>query len=398
MIIQSTYPPARRGKIVIWGLLASRPFGGMTWQVLHHLAGMRRLGFDVWYVEDSDTPVLHPTTYWPTSDYAANVAYLARQMQSVGLGDRWIFRPPSVYDTCFGARNLAGLAQLYKEADAVFNLCGAHELRPEHDVIRCLVYLETDPVETQVGVANQEIRTIEALAAYDHLFTYGENLGTPGCRVPIERFVWQPTRPPVCVDWWTTIDLPAAGAPLTTIANWKHTGKDVSWQGEIYHWSKHYEFLRFITLPRRSPLPLELALGGISDDELAQVRSHGWRIVPSVSLSDPDAYREYIRASCGELTVAKEQYVRLRTGWFSDRSVCYLAAGRPVITQDTGFGDILPTGEGLFAFATIDEALAAIETVSRDYARHAAAAHQIAQEFFAAEHVLGDVLRQVGLL
>ncbi len=397
MILPSTYPPAKRGKIVLWGLLASRPFGGMTWQVLHHLVGKRRLGLDIWYVEDSDTPVLHPTTYWPTSEYADNVAYLARQMESVGLGDRWIFRPPSVYNTCFGAHDLAGLAQLYKEADAVFNLCGAHELRPEHDGIRCLVYLETDPVETQVGVANQELRTIQALAAYNHLFTYGENLGTPDCLVPIEQFIWQPTRPPVCVDWWTTTDMPAAGAPLTTIANWRHTGKDVSWQGEIYHWSKHYEFLRFITLPTRSPLPLELALGGISDDELPQVRRHGWRIVPSVSVSDPGAYRDYIRASLGEFTVAKEQYVRLRTGWFSDRSVCYLAAGRPVIIQDTALGKVIPTGEGLFTFNTMEDIVAAVEAINTDYARHSCAARCIAEDYFRAETVLAKVFDIVGL-
>jgi hypothetical protein len=397
MILPSAYPPAKRGKIVLWGLLASRPFGGMTWQVLHHLAGMRRLGFDVWYVEDSDTPVLHPTTYWPTSDYDANVAYLAQHMESVGLGDRWIFRPPSVYDTCFGARNLAGLAQLYKEADAVFNLCGAHALRPEHDVIRCLVYLETDPVETQVGVAHQELRTIQALAAYNHLFTYGENLGAPDCLVPIQRFVWQPTRPPVCVDWWTTTDLPAVGAPLTTIANWRHSGKDVIWQGEVYHWSKHYEFLRFITLPRQSLLPLELALGGLSDDELPQVHRYGWRIIPSTSVSDPGAYRNYICASLGEFTVAKEQYVRLRTGWFSDRSVCYLAAGRPVITQDTAFGNVIPTGEGLFAFNTMEDIVAAVEAISADYARHSRAARCIAEEYFRAETILAKIFDVLGL-
>jgi hypothetical protein len=190
--------------------------------------------------------------------------------------------------------------------------------------------------------------------------------------------------------------LPAAGAPLTTIANWRHTGKDVSWQGEIYHWSKHYEFLRFITLPTRSPLPLELALGGISDDELPQVRRHGWRIVPSVSVSDPGAYRDYIRASLGEFTVAKEQYVRLRTGWFSDRSVCYLAAGRPVIIQDTALGNVIPTGEGLFTFNTMEDIVAAVEAINTDYARHSRAARCIAEDYFRAETVLAkvfDVLR-----
>jgi hypothetical protein len=318
-------------------------------------------------------------------------------MASVGLGDRWIFRPPSVYDTCFGARNPAGLAQLYKEADAVVNLCGAHELRPEHEVIRCLVYLETDPVEMQVSVANHDIRTIRALVDYNYLFTYGENLGAPDCLVPIERFVWQPTRPPVCIDWWTTTDLPAAGAPLTTIANWKHTSKDVVWQDEIYYWSKHYEFLRFITLPRQSLLPLELALGGISDEELSQVRRHGWRIVPSTSVSDPGAYHDYIRASLGEFTVAKDQNVRLRSGWFSDRSACYLAAGRPVITQDTAFGNVIPTGEGLFAFNTMEDIVAAVEAISADYARHSHAARCIAEEYFRAETVLAKIFDVLGL-
>jgi hypothetical protein len=370
----------------------------MTWQVLHHLAGLRRLGLDVWYVEDSDTPLLDPTTYWPTWEYAANLAYLARQMDSLGLGERWAFRPPSVYDTCVGACTLAELRQLYKDADAVFNLCGSQELRPEHAAIRCPVYLETDPAENQIGVASGHTRTIQELAAYTHLFTYGENLGAPDCGVPVERFVWQPTRPPVCVDWWTTHDAPSAAAALTTIANWKHTGKDVLWQGEVYHWSKHYEFLRFITLPSRSVLPLELALGGISDEETVQVRDAGWRIVPSVGVAEPEAYRQYVRASRGEFTVAKEQYVRLRTGWSSDRSVCYLAAGRPVITQDTGCGNILPTGRGLLVFSTLEEAAAAIESVAHNYAAHAAAAHQIACEYFAAERVLGAVCRTVGLL
>ncbi len=398
MLFPQKYPPAKRGKIVLWGLLASSPFGGMTWQVLHHLAGLRRLGFDVWYVEDSDRPVYHPTTYWPTADSAANVAYLARQMQSLGLGDRWIFRPPGVYDRCYGARDLAGLRSLYKEAEAVLNLCGAQELRPEHHEVRCLVYLETDPVASQIGVTAGHRQTIETLAAHHHLFTYGENLGAPDCRVPLERFHWQPTRPPVCLDWWTTSAPPAADAALTTVANWKHTGKDIVWQGETYYWSKHLEFQHFINLPARSALPLELAIGGVRDAERADMHNHGWRVVPSVSLAEPRAYREYIRASRGEFTVAKDQNIRLRSGWFSDRSACYLAAGRPVITQDTGFGNIIPTGAGLFAFTTEDEALEAIEIVARDYERQAAAARHIAQEFFAAERVLGDVLRRIGLL
>jgi hypothetical protein len=397
-MLLTPYPPARRGTIVLWGLLASAPFGGMTWQVLHHLAGLRRLGFDVWYVEDSDRLVYDPATYWPTAEYSANLAYLARHMQSIGLQERWIFRPPAVYDRCYGARSLAGLQQLYKEADVALNLCGAQELRAEHQSIQCRVYVETDPVSNQIGVANGHQPTIAALAGHHLLFTYGENFGAADCKVPLERFCWHPTRPPVCLDWWSPAAPPGPGAALTTVANWRHTGKDLVWQGETYYWSKHYEFLRCLDLPARSALPLELAIGAINDDECAHLRQYGWRLVPSVRLAEPADYREYIRASRGEFTVAKDQNIRLRSGWFSDRSACYLAAHRPVITQDTGFGSILPTGAGLFAFATAAEALAAIDVIAHDYARQAAAAGDIAQEFFAAERVLGDMLRHIGLL
>lgn len=398
MILSSKYPPANRGRIVIWGLLASSPFGGMIWQVLHHIVGLRRLGFDVWYVEDSNRLLYDPVTYWPTSEYSANVKCLSQQMESVGLRDRWIFRAPGVWDSCMGATDLSGLTNLYREADVVFNLCGAQELRPNHNVIRCLIYLQTDPVADQVSVANGDLKKIQELDAYDYLFTYGENLGAPDCLVPVERYRWYPTRPPVCLDWWSTADNPASGEALTTVANWKHTGKDVVWRGESWRWSKHHAFLRFIKLPLRSTLPLELAVGAISDDDESLLRKNGWRIVPSVSVVDPSTYRDYIRGSLGEFTVAKEQVVRPRSGWFSDRSVCYLAAGRPVIMQDTGFGNSLPTGKGLFSFSTQDEALAAIEEVARDYAAHSAAAFDIAKEYFEAERVVGDICRKVGLL
>jgi len=214
----------------------------------------------------------------------------------------------------------------------------------------------------------------------------------------MERFVWHPTRPPVCLDWWANDYVPAKDAALTTVANWHHAGKDVNWQGETYYWSKHQEFLRFSSLPSRSPLPLELALGAISRKEATQMRSKGWRIVQSANLAEPDVYRDYIRDSRGEFTVTKDQYVRPRSGWFSDRSACYLAAGRPVITQDTGVGNSLPTGDGLFSFSTEDEALAAIEAIAHDYRHHSAAALEIAREYFDAERVLGDMLRRVGLL
>jgi hypothetical protein len=141
-----------------------------------------------------------------------------------------------------------------------------------------------------------------------------------------------------------------------------------------------------------------MAVGAIGQADQEMLRARGWHLIPATALADPDEYRGYIRESLGEFTIAKEQYVRPRSGWFSDRSVCYLAAARPVITQDTGFGELIPTGEGLFAFSSEEEALEAIQALAREYARHSAAAIEIAQEFFSAEQVLGGLLSETGLL
>jgi hypothetical protein len=215
------------------------------------------------------------------------------------------------------------------------------------------------------------------------------------------------------LDWWASPPA-SAPAPFTTIANWRQAGKDVEWNGETYTWSKHHEFLKIIELPRRTRQPLELALAlksTVRDDadgwvlgneeEIEAVRllrSHGWRVTNGLGLSrTPGPYRDYIVSSRGELTVAKDQNVRLRSGWFSDRSVCYLAAGRPVITQDTGFGKAVPTGEGLFAFTSTDDILAAIESINGDYDRHQRAARAVAEEYFRAETVLARLLQDAGL-
>ena len=370
----------------------------MTWQVLHHIAGFRRLGFDVWYVEDSDISVFSPSTWWPTWDYSETVQFLGSHMDFIGLGDRWVFRPSSVSHSCFGALDVGGLAQLYCEADAVFNLCGSHKPRPDHSSIRCLVYLETDPVMVQIGVAEGDEDLIRYLDSYSHLFTYGENLGAGDCQVPMERFAWHPTRPPVCVDWWKNAGCPKREARLTTVANWDTTGKDVVWNGQIYRWRKDVQFAPFIGLPARSVLPLEMALVGISKEKIASLRKAGWQITSGTELSKPAVYRDYMRNSRGEFTVAKEQVAAPQSGWFSDRSVCYLAAGRPVITQETGFSKFIPAGEGLFSFSTTDEALEAIEAVAGNYERHSKAAGETAREYFAAEKVLGKILATIGLM
>ena len=397
MQLQCDYPPKSRGRVIVWGLMANSPFGGMVWQAYHYLVPLRKLGFDVWYVEDTDEYSFDPGSYMPTWNPESNVRLLAGFMERIGLPDRWLVRRPN-QEECFGSRDYSDLLQLYHEADAAINLCGAQEPRESHEPIRCRIYLETDPVKNQVAVAGDDQACIEMLAQYDHLFTYGENLGSDDCRVPIERFHWETTRPPVYTEWWATDQPPADDSSLTSVANWRHQGKDVVWNGETWRWSKHYEFLKFIGLPQRAALPMELSVGAISREDRESLLNNGWRVQPSSRLEVPEVYRQYVRESRGEFTVAKEQYVKPRSGWFSDRSVCYLAAGRPVVTQDTAFGKRIPTGEGLFCYSDQDGALAAIEAIAADYKRHSKAAAEIAREYFDADKVIAGVLRHVGLL
>jgi hypothetical protein len=405
--ISGRYPSAHRGKIIVWGMMATLPFGGMLWQVYHYLVGLRRLGFDVWYVEDSDRSVYDPIHQNPTMECSGNLALLAQFMSLIGLKDRWVFRAPGTTD-CFGAMDWTGLKSLYGEVEAAINLCGCQEPRQEHLDIGCRIYLETDPVENQVAVALGHKELIDRLDAYNFHFTYGENFGSPDCLVPLARYEWRTTRPPVIIDLWSEARLPPPGAALTTIAKlnhkstdigWKGYGsKDVRWNGSVWRWSKNYELLKYIHVPLRSKLPVEISTGALSRESCQILQSNAWRIRDAALLNDPLAYREYIQTSLGEFTVAKEQYVAPRTGWFSDRSVCYLAARRPVIMQDTGFSKRIPVGAGLFAFSSYTEVEAAIDAIARNYALHSTAALEVAQEYFDADKVIRRMFSTVGLI
>jgi GT2 family glycosyltransferase len=260
------------------------------------------------------------------------------------------------------------------------------------------VYIGTDPVEREVELAAGVQDAIDLMTPHCAFFTWGENYGRPDCRVPFTtRFPFKATRQPVVLDFWD-----AAGTCLTdaftTIAGWRQLWREVTIDGELYHWSKHYEFEKFIDLPGRTRKAFELMLSGCDERDAAALEARGWRVRDAAGISgDVDAYRQYIRGSRAEFTVAKDQNVRLRSGWFSDRSATYLAAGRPVVTQDTGFGNILPTGEGLFAFSTIDDILGAVDAIDSDYPRHSRRASEIAHEYFDAARVLTRLLSDVGL-
>src|SRR5262249_21152319 len=214
---------------------------------------------------------------------------------------------------------------------------------------------------------------------------------------PLGPFTWRKTRPPVLLDEWDAPTDPAARY-FTTVASFQNKGKNVVWRGQTYQWSEESNFVAILDLPKRTPQPLHIAVKPENPAIAARVRAAGWHLIdPEETSHDLDGYRAFIQRSRGELTVAKDIYVRPRSGWFSDRSVCYLAAGRPVVTQDTGFGKFIETGSGLFAFSTMDEAVEAPARLNRDYAAHPAGARRVAAEAFGAEPVLRRFLADAGL-
>lgn len=384
-------------RIVVVGTLASDPYAGMAWMHMQIVVGLLRLGHDVYYFETTSSWPYDPIQQSRVCESDYSVSYLARVAESFGLRDRWAYRR-SYGDKAWFGLDQARAEDLLAHADVVLNVAGATRLAEEGLKVGRLVYFGTDPVYQEIAFASgdEDIRTL--IEEHDEFVTYGENIGTFDCPVPPFPRLRAKTRQPVLLDLWES------GAPVknefTTVCNWKQNGRDIEFQGKTYYWSKDQEFLKFIDLPRAIRQPIELATNLVSMESgaRAMLESHGWRLVDAEPFTtDPWPYREYVRASPAEFTVAKDQNVRLNSGWFSERSACYLAAGRPVITQDTGFSKFLPTGEGLFAFKAMEEILVAFETIRSDYERHSRAAHAIAEEHFRAEKVLAKLVADLGV-
>lgn len=387
--------PPHKGKIIVFGILFFYPLAGVTFQFLHYLLGLRRLGYDPYYVEDSARWIYDPILNDISPDVTGNIAMVLPALRAHGFADRWAFRGQYPGGTCHGLSESA-LLQLYRDADAFLNVTGAQELREEHLACPHRVYVESDPFVPQVKVAGGDQGMIDWLAAHHHHFSFGENLGAEDCAVPIERFQWLPTRQPVAMDLWKGA-APRGGDTYNTITTWHNKGKDIEYRGETYYWTKDREFEKFLKLPSRRPVPFELA--ATVDAAVAEkLRGHGWGQTDSIAISrDFDRYRSYIQNARGEFTVARDQYVRPRTGWFSDRSVCYLASGRPVITQETGFSKTIPSGKGLFGFQTMEDIERAVDVIESDYEGNCRAARDIAAEYFGAEKVLASLMSRAGL-
>jgi hypothetical protein len=379
-------------------MLTRMPVAGVAWVTISYLLGFQRLGCDVYYVEQhARTPgeLMETGESGDGADKAA--AYIARILGSVDLGDRWAYQALNSDGVLYGMSQSA-VSQLFRRADLIVNLHGSAVISAEQSATGRLVYIGTDPVQVEIELYNNVQRTIEYLAPHAAFFTWGSNYGHPDCKLPIsDRFHLVPTLPPVIMDFWNE-QKQGPGPFFTTIGNWRQDDRPIEFEGEVYHWSKHLEFLKFLDLPHRTDQTFELALSHCHPSARERLQRKGWLVRDGLEVSrDPDTYRAYIARSRGEFTVAKDQNVRLRSGWFSERSASYLAAGRPVITQETGFSNVLPSGEGLFGFLTMDEILAAVEAINSDYERNSRTAREIARDYFSYDVVLPPILDAVGL-
>ena len=378
-------------RIVVCGYMIRHPLAGNLMAYFQYLLGLRRLGHDVMYLEESgwSSSCYDPERQAYGEDPSTGLRKVHELMALCGVdipvcyvhresGRTWGMEPVEMRRVISGADLLLNVGGVCWLAD--FLLCERRAL------------VDMDPFFTQVGRFASE-----GLDEYQVYFTYGANIGGADCHIPTNGKTWLATVPPVAPEIWAanpTVSEEPHDAAFTTVANWSAYGA-VEYQGARYG-QKDQEFLGLGDLPRKSGHKLQLALSNADSDAVRRLERSGWLLVDAAEVSkDIETYRNYITESRGEFSVAKNAYVRTNSGWFSDRSVCYLAAGRPVIMQDTGFSDWLPTGEGVLAFSTVDEALACIERVNSRYSVNCRTARELAEEVFSYKVVLPAMLEAI---
>jgi hypothetical protein len=373
---------------VVVGFIGKLPVAGMSFYNLHYICGLQELGYEVHYVERQNRPdeCYNPVGSVFSDDTSFALNYLSRLLPDYRISrERFSFIDRQ--ERCHGS-GWKALERVLAQADFVLTIAD----RTWFDELeRCprRAFVDGDPVFTQVAILTE---AAPELVHYDTLFSYATRIGKPDCTVPPAGLNWIPTRPVVSTRLWDLT--PASGQlPVTTVMNWAAWG-DVEYNSLTYG-HKNREFERFIDLPKHTAQPFALAAGGPVPREL--LKQHGWGLVdPLEATGTIQAYQKFIAGSRADFGIAKHAYVASRCGWFSDRSTCYLAAGRPVLHQETGFTDWLPVGEGVFAFSVMDDVLRALRCLDLDYARHARAARSLAEDYFQASAVIDGMLADAG--
>jgi hypothetical protein len=371
--------------IVFAGTIGRSGLGGQAWAGLQYLLGLRDLGHEVVYLEDCGRSswvfVWEKEDWTHELDYPA--AYVRACLEPFGLGDRWIYRD--------------NYRSLGMPLDEFLQLCARADLlimravpfwnwRTEYALPRRRAFIDVDPGFTQIAIANGDVGLAEGIARAERRFTYAQRFGAADCAIPADGGPWLSTRPPVFLREWPWAN--GSATHFTSVMRWQGFKEVV--HGGISYGQRDKEFPRYFEMPKATAQKFRIAQMGIQPELLER---NGWEVAPGEIISrTPQSYREFIQGSRGEFSVPKNGYVAMRGGWFSDRSVCYLASGRPVVIEDTGLSDWLPVGEGLLTFDDPGGAVRCVEEVNSAYERHRRAARRLAEECFATEKVLPALL------
>jgi hypothetical protein len=376
--------------------IANKPLnGGNAWAVLSWILGLRELGFRVYFVEQIGRESCVDAAGVVTAfEDCTNLTYFKQATEQFGLDGSAAL----IYEDGEQVHGLpyAELLDIAEAADLLINITGHLTLEPLMSRLRRKAYLDLDPGFTQFWHASGDAGP--RLGGHDFYFTVGENIGTRSSPIPTGGIRWRPTRQPVVLDHWP-VSWKGDRSRFTTVATWRGPYGPISHDGKTFGLKVH-EFRKFIELPEGTQQTFEIALDihPAEEEDLSLLRRHGWRLVdPRVAVPDPDTFRCYVQGSGAEFSVAQGIYVETRSGWFSDRTVRYLASGKPALVQDTGFGRNYPVGEGLVAFSTPEQAIAGAERIGRDYEKHCRAARALAEEYFDSDRVLGPFAEEVGV-
>ena len=370
-------------RLVVGASLAQRPgYGGHAWALLNYLLGFRALGHEVLFL-DRLSAEMAPTA----AARERCVGWLVAVMEEAGLRDSFCLQTE---EGTVGLSRAAAL-EFAKDAELLLNVMGFVEDGELLAAARRRVFLDIDPGFGQMW---RQLGWHDAFAGHDAFVTVGEKIGDPDCLVPTCGLEWVRSPHPLPLERWPAV---AGGEKFTSVGSWRGPYDPIEYGGRRFGLRAH-ELRKLLELPGLVAADLELALEIEAGDEADQraLREHGWHLAdPAAVAGDTASYRRYIAESLGELMVAKGMYVETRSGWFSERSIAYLASGKPVVALDTGFAERYPTGEGLVAFRDVEGAREGIEAVRGNWERHSRAAREIAAEHFEAKKVLGRLLEEV---
>ncbi|MEI6948732.1 hypothetical protein V9K67_16190 [Paraflavisolibacter sp. H34] len=387
-------------RIIVSGFIGLYPTGGVTWDYIQYPLGLHLMGHDVYYLEDTQQYARYQSAGRAWDDASDSIEYLKKTMEEFGLTDRWAYRDIGS-GRCYGM-SLEQLKEICRTADVFINVSAATVLREEYLHIPTRALIDSDPMFTQVEYRNEHAAgpgtepapKASLLEWYTHHFSFGEHMHREGCLIPTLGVHWKPTRQPICLGYWAN-EHPMPNHRFTSVMNWS-VRSPLQYNGQQWG-QKDVEFEKVQPLPQHFPAEnFHLLLTGVSKEQQAELNRWGWTLSdPLKVLTSPQAYKSFITHSTAEFSVAKETYVKANSGWFSCRSACYLAAGRPVITQETQWSRYIPSGRGLFAFTDLPSAVGAIAEVAAAPRKHSDFAREIARDYFDSSKVLNDLLNRL---